>query len=122
MIKVYTSYFSKLRVLSDTIKPIAICGKAPQGWGGLEYKKFAPKYSFFAEWKKTGDNDYYIEHFNDEVLSCLKAKDVMAELTRLSGGADVVLICYEKPDNFCHRHLVAKWLSEQLGIEVIEIG
>ena len=24
----------------------------------------------------------------------------------------IVLICYEKPDDFCHRHLVANWFNE----------
>lgn len=24
----------------------------------------------------------------------------------------ICLICYEKPADFCHRHLVAKWLND----------
>ena len=25
---------------------------------------------------------------------------------------DIALVCYEKPGDFCHRHLVADWLNE----------
>lgn len=68
---IYTSYFAKLNKLPPNVVPISICGKAPAWYNGLQYKKLAPKYSFFSEWKKNGDNNYYIEHFNDEVLSTL---------------------------------------------------
>lgn len=110
--KIYTSYFAKLRSLPENIVPISICGKAPEWYTGLQYKKLAPKYGFFMEWKKTHDNDYYIEHFDSEVLNLLDAKTVYEELSKMSDGKDIALICYEKPSDFCHRHLVAKWLTK----------
>ena len=55
----YTSYFAKLKSLPENIIPISICGKAPDWYKGLQYKKLAPKYDFFMEWKKNHDNDYY---------------------------------------------------------------
>lgn len=47
---IYTSYFAKLKSLPDNIVPISICGKAPNWYTGLQYKKLAPKYDFFMEW------------------------------------------------------------------------
>ncbi len=110
--KIYTSYFAKLRSLPESIVPISICGKAPDWYTGLQYKKLAPKYGFFMEWKKTHDNDYYIEHFDSEVLNLLDVKTIYEELSKMSRGKDIALICYEKPSDFCHRHLVAKWLNK----------
>ena len=110
---IYTTYFAKLNKLPGNIIPIAICGKSPDWYTGLEYKKLAPKYSFFAEWKKNQDNDYYIEHFNKEVLGELNVDTVAFELSSLTYGCkDIALVCYEKPDAFCHRHLVAQWLRD----------
>ena len=40
----------------------------------------------------------------------------------LSGGKDVALCCYEKPGDFCHRHILAKWITENTGIEITEFG
>jgi hypothetical protein len=43
----YTSYFAQLKNLPENFIPISICGKAPEWYTGLQYKKFAPKYTFF---------------------------------------------------------------------------
>lgn len=111
-IMIYTSYFGAIRKLPHSIIPISICGKVPKSWNGLQYRKLSPKYNFFMEWKRMHDNEFYIQHFNDEVLSQLDPNKVVEDLYKLSGGKDVALICYEIPSDFCHRHLVAKWLSE----------
>ena len=113
---IYTSYFAKLRSLPDNIIPISICGKAPEWYKGLQYKKVAPKYDFFMKWKQNHDNDYYIKCFNEQVLSTLNATSVVEDLKRLANvtdleNNDIALICYEKPTDFCHRHLVAEWLK-----------
>lgn len=115
---IYTSYFAKLKELENhNIIPISICGKAPDWYKGLQYKKLAPKYGFFMEWKKNHNNDYYIEHFQKEVLDGLDATNVILDFSRMAygfnvGENDIVLICYEKPSVFCHRHLVAEWLKQ----------
>lgn len=109
---IYTTYFAKLKKLPSNITPITICGKAPDWWTGLQYKKLAPKWSFFSVWKETHDNDYYIENFNKLVLDTLSAEQVINELRTMSPTEDIALVCYEKPGDFCHRHLVAKWLTD----------
>lgn len=123
----YTTYFAQLRNLPPNIIPVSICGKAPAWYTGIQYKQLAPKYDFFVEWKRTHDNDYYIEHFNSEVLAQLSALRVVTELqcllpediksvmhTPFYSNADwhIALVCYEKPSDFCHRHLVSKWFQD----------
>ena len=111
---IYTTYFAQLRNLPENIIPISICGKAPDWYTGLQYKKLAPKYDFFMEWKKTKDYDYYIKCFNEQVLDKLNARRVIEDLEFLTSHyvSDIALICYEKQGDFCHRHLVADWLNE----------
>ena len=130
---IYTSYFAKLKSLPKNIIPISICGKAPGWYQGLQYKKLAPKYDFFMKWKENHDNDYYIKCFNEQVLNKLNAEQVVKELDNLllnetlaidySGDLKevprIALICYEKPSDFCHRHLVADWLNKN-GVECKE--
>lgn len=108
---IYTTYFAKLRKLPANITPIAICGGLPKFYTGLSYKKLAPKWDFFKAWKETHDNDYYIENFEKLVLNPLNAKEVVNELLAMSDTKDIALVCYEKPSDFCHRHLVADWLK-----------
>ena len=108
---IYTSYFAKLKKLPEHIVPISICGKAPEWYKGLQYKKLAPKYDFFMKWKQNHDNDYYIKCFNEQVLNELNPYEVLDELYNLSKDKDIALICYEKSSDFCHRHLVREWFN-----------
>lgn len=113
----YTSYFAKLRSLPDNIVPVSICGKAPEWYQGLQYKKLAPKYDFFMEWKRNKDNNFYIKCFQEQVLDKLNPTDVILDLSKMVysyniGENDIALICYEKPSDFCHRHLVANWFNK----------
>ena len=95
----------------------SIAGRAPDWYRGKQYRKLAPKIWFFQEWKKTGDNDFYIYHFQREVLDILDPAVVYQEL-----GDRAILLCWEPPKLFCHRHLVADWLERSLGIKIEEIG
>ncbi len=109
----YTSYFAKLKSLPDNIVPISICSKAPDWYKGLQYKKLAPKYDFFMKWKKDHDDDHFIKCFNEQVLLGLNAPEILCELQSLAGvNKDIVLLCYEKSTDFCHRHLVSNWFRE----------
>lgn len=108
----YTSYFAQLKNLPADVVPVAICGKSPEWYTGLQYKKVAPKYGFFMEWKRNHDNDDYVKHFNEEVLADLDPQEVYKEICQLAGSSNIVLLCYEKSGDFCHRHLVAKWFQE----------
>ena len=118
---IYTTYFAKLKKLPEDIVPISICGKAPNSYSGLQYKKLAPKYDFFMKWKETHDNDYYIHCFDSQVLSALDPAQVVGDLVAMAAGHDIALVCYEKPTDFCHRHLVADWLNKN-GYKVQEWG
>lgn len=114
---IYTSYFGKLKQLPEDVIPISICGKAPDWYKGLQYKKLAPKYDFFMKWKENHDNEYYIKCFKEQVLDKLNAVDVILDFSKMVysfnvGECAIALICYEKPEDFCHRHLVADWLNE----------
>lgn len=134
---IYTTYFANLKNLDRTINcPIAICGRSPCGYYGLEYKKFAPKWWFFKEWKKNHNNNFYEVHFQEEVLNPLSIEQVMEDLRLLINNRyntripqenewwekipfNIYLVCYEKPGDFCHRHLVANWMN-QMGVKVEE--
>ena len=118
---IYTSYFAKLKSLPNNIIPISICAKVPSWYEGLQYKKLAPKYDFFMKWKENHDNDYYIKCFNEQVLNELNVLTVIKDLIDLIPqdlisehglNKTICLVCYEKPSDFCHRHLVAEWLNK----------
>ena len=121
-----TSYFSIYKRLLDQgyNNLVSIAGKTlPQFEEQMKtdsrlrsFKKLAPKFWFYQKYKNDGDENFYTEQYYKEILNNLDPKEVYDYL-----GEDAVLICYESPEKFCHRHLVADWLSKSLNINVEEI-
>lgn len=107
-----TSYYKKYKGENA----VSIAGKCPPWYTGREYKKLAPKYWFFKKYKEDGDKEFYTEQYQKEVLDKLDPQEVYNEL-----GEDAVLLCWEVSNRFCHRHLVARWLEKELGIEIKEL-
>lgn len=58
----------------------------------------------------------------DNILASQDANKIIEQIKLLGKGRDVALCCYEKPEDFCHRHILAKWLTENTGIEIAEFG
>ena len=66
----------------------------------------------------------YEERFREDILKYRSPYEVYLDLLRISKTtkADkLVLLCYESPEKFCHRHIVANWLSDCLREPIKEI-
>lgn len=111
IMKIYTSNFANLRKIPSDIVPISICAKSPHWFHGIEYKTLAPSYEILSNWKNNHDAIQYMFNFNFKILGHLHARKVVEDLSSLSRGNDLVLLCYENRDCFCHRHLVSQWLT-----------
>lgn len=116
----YTSYFGNLKNVPLDYTPIAICAKVPKGYKGLQYKKIAPSYNILMRYKADGDEEAYIRDYKEEILRELNPKQIYRELKNYARTDKIVLLCYEKPEDFCHRHIVAEWFTNA-GIETSEL-
>ena len=115
----YTSYFARLNKLPSGIVPVSICAKPPKFYNGLEYKKLAPSYKLLMEYKRNSDAGLYSERFKEEILASLDPMGVVNDLSMLVGNFEstpykqkICLVCFENPSDFCHRQIVAEWLTE----------
>jgi len=137
-----TSYYARLNKIDlENYKPIAISGDEGRmvGFTGVGMRKLSP-YPFFRKWKaiedeienkfkngllskeeygqlKEKNQQSYIEKFYNIVLKPLDAKEIYNQL-----GENAVLLCFEKPTEFCHRFLVAGWLELNLDLQIDELG
>jgi len=110
---IYTSYFSNIKNVEN---PISIAGKCPDFYKGPEYKKLAPKYTWWKQWHDEKlSNEWYFEQYNKTVLQTLNPQKTLTELFSFYPGSDnVTIMCWEKPGLFCHRHLISDWLVKNI--------
>ena len=128
--KLYTSYFARVKKLQEAGYNNLVCvaGYAPKFFYDIPDARFipelAPKRCWWRIWHdKFKDNpnspesiEWYTNIYRDTVLSNLNPTNVVGEL-----GDNAVMLCYEKPGDFCHRHLIADWISKNTGITVEEV-
>ena len=67
------------------------------------------------------------KHFTEkyiEKLDYLKSEGILDkyvdDLELRKSFQDVVLLCYEPPEEFCHRHILAKYLNENYNLDIQE--
>ena len=114
--RIFTSYFGNERHIPKEVKRISICLSPPKGWVGAECKDLAPTWDILNAWrsskKDSSAEEAYTKAFKGEILREENFMLIMWKLAKLAQGRDVVLLCYEKPSDFCHRHIVAQWIRE----------
>ena len=106
---IYTSYFSSKKYKPEAGVSIARYCKF---WKGPSYDKLMPPEYLLSWWKNLSveeqqncDNrEQYKTAYVTRVLAQLDVHEIAKELD------NTVLLCYEKSSDFCHRHIVAKWL------------
>lgn len=93
-------------------------------WVGLRiprlfhYRELAPPWDLVEAYKKKEvTQNQYISRYN-QMLSTIDVHDTYNKLHRLYGD-NIMLLCYEPSDQFCHRHIVAGWFREN-EYEVVE--
>lgn len=141
---IYTSYFAQMKNLPDNYYPVAISQYPPKWYDGVIYKKLAPTPYIINTWNKYAKNlspntperqkweEWYNNKYQNEVLANLDINKILNELVNITNTTDVfpplwdnedkhiVLLCFEKTGDFCHRNLVADWIKEH-GIPCREI-
>lgn len=123
--RIYTSYFANLKTLEKAgIKCVGICALPPAWFDGPNYASVAPSKDILFEMKKDHNETRYRERYFNEILCAYRfhPEYLIQGLASISGPehADIALCCFEKPGDFCHRHLLAEWIKERTGIEITE--
>ena len=85
-----------------------------------EYKSLAPNWKLFENLKSNNiSQEKFIEEFMEQ-LNNLNAITVFDDLKSLVTGFEPILMTNGNKKKFCHRHLVADWLQNELNIQVDE--
>ncbi len=103
--EVKTGYFAKVKKYrADGYTTVSIARSA-RYYAGEKYIALAPPYEMI----HLPDAEY-VPKYRSQVLGELTQADVINDLQKI--GEKVILLCHEKPSDFCHRQLVAEWLKD----------
>lgn len=129
----YTSYFAYFSKKEKPNNLISIATKTPEWFGAVDtYPKLFPGWDIVNFYKKSFNQlktqqaaqvesslkelqNWYIETYYSKVLSKLDPYEVLNDLNHK------IILCYEKPGDFCHRYIVASWLFINTGIKTKEL-
>ena len=92
------------------------------GFKGKAILEFAPKEEFFRVYKNNigkipeeENAKYYIEQYYEKILSKINVEELLKD------EKDPILLCYEKGQQFCHRHVLAEYIEMTYGVKVRDI-
>ncbi len=92
------------------------------GFVGKSLPELAPKKVFWEEWhnhigkiSEEENTRFYIREYYKQVLSQIDIEEL------LKGEKDPILLCYERNQDFCHRHILAEYIELKYGTEVKDI-
>lgn len=119
---IYTSYFGNIKKILAAFPDaglVSIAGKTPEWFNGKKYLALAPKYSWWKEWygmfasclDGEESKSWYTDKYYKTVLDALDPTITARELKDLASWKPTFILCYETSARFCHRHIVANWLS-----------
>jgi uncharacterized protein YeaO (DUF488 family) len=117
--KIYTCYYAKVgELIKNDIVPIGISHTLPR-WAKpfvtSELKQLAPTRDMIGDMS----DDEYLSKYK-AILKKNDVQEIIKLCSVLGKQKNVALLCYEKPPEFCHRHLVAEWIEKQSGLVVKE--
>jgi len=112
--KIYTSYFANIRNLTSSIIPISIANFPPIWFRGKSIKSLAPDYK-----SKNYDVADFTVCYLDK-LSEIGAEEIVNMIANIGRNKDVALCCFEKPTDFCHRHILSEFLNLELKLNIRE--
>lgn len=120
---IYTSYFGNAKNILEICPDaglISIAGKTPEWFDGKKFKPLMPHYDWWKEWhdmfadklESKESKEWYVKKYYDTVLKNLDQLSVARKLKDLVNWKPTFILCYETPEKFCHRHIVAEWFDK----------
>lgn len=116
---IYTSYYANGKGFNNFIK-MSISLSIPARFAvDYQIREFMPTWELLNDYKtrKIDEAEYYKKYI--ALLNSRNLEPIVKGLQNLD--KDVVLLCWEKPGNFCHRHLLAKYLNDKFKLGITEL-
>ena len=117
---IHTSYYSKVRMLPKENTILVQVSNTVPTWFREEYyklsKDLSPEWGIINAYKCDNiSRDCFMSKYRDYLDKHFDKNEILLELSRLAQACNVenvILLCYEKDAESCHRTELGKWLGD----------
>lgn len=115
---IYTGYFAKLQQYQSAgLTTCSIARITPNWYHGKKLEELAPDENLLWKYKNREIDEAGYKRIYLQQLEHVKWQKILKLFDELNG--ELILLCYEKSDKFCHRHILSEYLRDN-GIEIYE--
>lgn len=119
---IYTGYFhlaQNYKYQAAGLTPVSIARGTPSWFKGARLTELAPNPTLLHRYKQKliTEEQYKKEYLYQ--LDSLRWGNILKVLHEYN-CEDTILLCYEPPSKFCHRHILAEYLTENTDFYVSE--
>ena len=116
---IYTGYYGGITRIVGDIAKVQVSNSAPVSVD-IKFEKAIPDWAFIVKPYKDGliTKEEYEQRYT---LQLDKFRENILGVIKYFSGTDkdYILLCYEKPGDFCHRHILADYINKALGENTI---
>ena len=115
---IYTGYYSKIKEYADSgLTLLSISRTKPEfAKSCIDIPQLFPSDKILWDHKKGKIDDMeYTSKYLDQLNEL--GVDRIIKMIQIFGD-DVVLLCWESPEKFCHRHILADYINKNSGVVV----
>ncbi len=116
MKKIYTSNYARQ---ASNIKAIGISLVVPEWYEGARRLDLAPSSDMLFSIKRD-KKGYNQRKYVRDYIDLLHERNIKPQelIDSLEDGS--ILLCYESPNEFCHRRVLADWIEDHTGFKIEE--
>lgn len=122
MIQIYTTNYTKASRLSNKhYLKVSISYIRPRDFNGMHIQSFAPTKDLFEDYKNGLSPEDYETRFREQINKLSDIYSFFKLMAKQAQGRDILLLCYEKKNAFCHRHILSDIIYERYGYRIKEL-
>lgn len=122
MIQIYTTNYTKASRLSNKhYLKVSISYIRQREFDGMHIQSFAPSKQLFEDYKNGLSPEQYEIRFREQIGNLADIYAFFKIMAKQAKGRDILLLCYEKKNAFCHRHILSDIIYERYGYRIKEL-
>ena len=119
---IYTGYYSKMKDYKDAgLNTVSISRTIPESVTVDDrIPSLYPDDSLLFGYRNGNIDEMEYTSWYLRKIKKLGVENIISEIKRC--GDNLVLLCWEAPDKFCHRHILADYLNKNSDLNITEFG